>query len=400
MNAFAEFHDELRSVARELLGKVGEGPVPWDAVAGAGWPGLAAPEEFDGAGAGDAEVALLLTEVGRAAARTALPSVLALSVPALLAVGAGPVRDELLRTVIAGRGVPVVVLEAGDGWVAPGAEPPIDPRRSPAAGAAGGIGSESGSLAGAGPEPESAGHEPGSAGRELGSARLHFGPAFRLAGGVVSGAADFVLDAPAADVLLIPALDADGLAVLAAVDPGAVSVTPVPLVDATRTVGSVVADGVEPRAVWRFERQAALGARAALATACDSLGIAEAMLDATVAYVRVREQFGRPVGSFQAVKHACADMLVRVTVARNLVAEAVRGLESAGPGAEIAGSMAKSYATEAAVAVAGSAMQLHGGYGYTWESGVHTYLKRATLNRALFGTPAAHRRTLAARYRS
>ncbi|WP_067657526.1 acyl-CoA dehydrogenase [Nocardia harenae] len=378
MNAFAEFHDELRSVARELLGKAGAGPVPWDAVALAGWPGLAAPEEFDGAGAGAAEVALLLTEVGRAAARTPLPSVLALSVPALLAVGAGPVRDELLRAVIAGHGVPVVALEAGDGR-APGgawAEP-------------GGAWQESG---GARPELGGARAEPGGA-------RAGFATAFRLADGVVSGAADVVLDAPAADVLLIPALDADGAPVLAAVDPGAVSVAPVPLVDATRTVGSVVAEGVEPRAVLRFERRAALGARAALATACDSLGIAEAMLDATVAYVRVREQFGRPVGSFQAVKHACADMLVRVSVAKHLVAEAVGVLESSAPGAETAASMAKVYATEAAVAVAGAAMQLHGGYGYTWESGIHAYLKRATLNRALFGTPATHRRTLAARYR-
>ncbi|MFC8528014.1 acyl-CoA dehydrogenase family protein [Nocardia sp. NPDC057227] len=353
MSAFAEFHDELRSVARELLGKAGDGPVPWDAVARAGWPGLAVPEEFDGAGAGVAEVALLLTEAGRAAARTALPSVLALSVPALLAVGGDALRDEVLRAVVAGRRVPVVVL---------GSDSPFGE---------GGTGATASDSA-----------------------------AFRLAGGRVTGAAHFVLDAPTADLLLIPARDAGGDAVLAAVDPDAVTCTPVPLVDATRTVGSVTADGAEPRAVWRFERPFALGARAALATACDSLGIAEAMLDATVAYVRVREQFGRPVGSFQAVKHACADMLVRVTVAGHLVAEAVRALETSAPGAEISAGMAKSYATEAAVAVAGSAMQLHGGYGYTWESGIHTYLKRATLDRALFGTPAAHRRILAARYRA
>ncbi|MEV0358324.1 acyl-CoA dehydrogenase family protein [Nocardia sp. NPDC050697] len=360
MNAFAEFHDELRSVARDLLGKAGEGPVPWADVAGAGWAGLAVPEEFDGAGAGVAEVALLLTEAGRAAARTALPSVLALAVPALLAVGADPVRDGLLREVVAGRSVPIVVL--------PGDAAPVPPGAS-------GLRRDGAGLVGA-------------------------DVAFRLADGRLSGSAQFVLDAPVAELLLIPALDAAGESVLAAVEPGAVTRTPVPLVDATRSAGSVTADGVRPRGVWRVERPVALGARAALATACDALGIAEAMLDATVAYVKVREQFGRPVGSFQAVKHACADMLVRVTVAGHLVAEAVRVLEISAPGAEIACSMAKSYATEAAVAVAGSAMQLHGGYGYTWESGIHTHLKRATLDRALYGTPAAHRRTLAARYRS
>ncbi len=145
--------------------------------------------------------------------------------------------------------------------------------------------------------------------------------------------------------------------------------------------------------------------RAAVAVACDSLGLTEAMLDATVAYAKVREQFGRPIGSFQAVKHACADMLVQVSVTRELVAAAVHQLAAGDPedpedpGATVAASMAKSYACSTAVAVAGQAMQLHGGMGYTWESGIHRYLKRATLNRSLFGSPAAHRRRLAARYR-
>ncbi|MFC8043856.1 acyl-CoA dehydrogenase family protein [Nocardia sp. NPDC057353] len=367
MNAFAEFHDELRSVARQLLAE--DGAVPWDTVARAGWPGLAVPEEFDGAGAGVAEAAVLLTEVGRAAARTALPSVLALSVPALLAVGADPLRDEVLRAVVAGRTVPVVVL-SGD---------------APVAGPV-----ESGSA-----RPDSA---PASrSDNEVESSGV--AAPFRWERGLLTGTAHFVLDAPSADLLLIPVVDPDGGTVLAAVDPESVTRTPAPLVDATRTVGTVTADAVEPRAVWRFETPIALSARAALATACDSLGIAEAMLDATVAYVRVREQFGRPVGSFQAVKHACADMLVRVTVAGHLVAAAVDAVQNVAPDAETAVGMAKSYATEAAVSVAGAAMQLHGGYGYTWESGIHAHLKRATLNRALFGTPAAHRRTLAARYR-
>jgi alkylation response protein AidB-like acyl-CoA dehydrogenase len=123
------------------------------------------------------------------------------------------------------------------------------------------------------------------------------------------------------------------------------------------------------------------------------------MLDATVAYAKVRHQFGRPIGSFQAVKHACADMLVQVAVSRELAAAAVGQLAAEDPGATVASSMAKSYATSAAVDVVGRAMQLHGGMGYTWESGVHVYLKRAALNRSLFGSPAAHRRRVAGRYR-
>ena len=127
------------------------------------------------------------------------------------------------------------------------------------------------------------------------------------------------------------------------------------------------------------------------------------MLDATVGYARTRHQFGRPIGSFQAVKHACADMLVRIRLARELVDDAVQRLSVTGSAtgaidAAVAASMAKSYACGAAVDIVGKAMQLHGGMGYTWESGIHVYLKRAALNRALFGSPAAHRRRLSARY--
>ena len=114
------------------------------------------------------------------------------------------------------------------------------------------------------------------------------------------------------------------------------------------------------------------------------------------------EQFGRPIGSFQAVKHACADMLVQVAVVPRAGARAaVRGRRRDPDGPRrrgVAASMAKSYACAAAVDVAGKAMQLHGGIGYTWESGIHAYLKRAALNRALFGAPSEHRRRLATRY--
>ncbi len=122
-------------------------------------------------------------------------------------------------------------------------------------------------------------------------------------------------------------------------------------------------------------------------------GSARRCSTATVEYAGVRQQFGRPIGSFQAVKHACADMLVQIAVARRLVSAAVDAIAQ-GVDASRPASMAKSYAGESAVAIAGKAMQLHGGIGYTWESGIHVYLKRATLNRSLFGSPAAHRRRL------
>jgi alkylation response protein AidB-like acyl-CoA dehydrogenase len=132
--------------------------------------------------------------------------------------------------------------------------------------------------------------------------------------------------------------------------------------------------------------------------ACDSLGVAEAMLDATVEYAKVREQFGRPIGSFQAVKHACADMLVEVTIGRELVDAAVAAVVAGDEEAPVAVAMAKSHVTAHAVDVVGKAMQLHGGIGYTLESGVPAHLKRAALNRSLFGSPREHRRHVAGRY--
>jgi alkylation response protein AidB-like acyl-CoA dehydrogenase len=218
----------------------------------------------------------------------------------------------------------------------------------------------------------------------------------------LTGVCTFVLDAPAADHLLLPA-DDSGTPVLVAVErthPG-ISITETPLVDATRSFGDVIADAAEtdPSFVWSVRDPIAmtrLADRAAAAIACDSLGISQAMLDATVKYATVREQFGRPIGSFQAVKHACADMLVSIAIGRQLVGAAVWAVAAGGDTvAEVA--RAKSFMSATAVEIAGKAMQLHGGIGYTWESDVHVYLKRATLNRGLFGSPRWHRERLVPR---
>ncbi|MGX9673319.1 acyl-CoA dehydrogenase family protein [Mycobacterium sp. HM-7] len=203
---------------------------------------------------------------------------------------------------------------------------------------------------------------------------------------------DFIPDAEGADHVLL--VTTDGVSVVQA------HATRRPVLDETRRLATVVPDG--PAETLRFAAGATnpiglLRDRAAVAVAADSLGIAEAMLTATVEYAKVRRQFGRPIGSFQAVKHACADMLVQVAVARELVGAAVESVVRGR--ADASASMAKAYVTGMAVDVAGKAVQLHGGIGYTWESGLHVYLKRAALNRSLFGSPAAHRRQLAKRYR-
>ena len=222
---------------------------------------------------------------------------------------------------------------------------------------------------------------------------------FALDGSRLSGHAEFVPDAVGTDHLLVVTGSATGTG-LALVPSRELTVEVQPVLDETRRLATVTADAAPVATVLGFAHDrgvAALLDRAAVAIACDSLGVAEQMLTATVDYVRVRHQFGRPIGSFQAVKHACADMLVHIEVSRRLVADAV-ALVAAGGDTEIAAAMAKAHATSTAVTVAGKAMQLHGGIGYTWESGIHAYLKRAALNRSLFGSPAAHRKKLAQRY--
>jgi alkylation response protein AidB-like acyl-CoA dehydrogenase len=218
---------------------------------------------------------------------------------------------------------------------------------------------------------------------------------FSVSDGVVSGRAEFVPDAAGAETVLLLADHGGEPAIVCSPD---LTVVAQPVLDETRSLAIVTADRAAVAEAWPLPLDpAVLHDRAAAAIACDSLGVAEAMLSATVDYVKVRQQFGRPIGSFQAVKHACADMLVKTTVARHLVNAAVTRVAD-GADASVSVAMAKSYACGAAVEVAGKAMQLHGGIGYTWESGVHAYLKRAMLNRALYGSPAEHRKRLAARY--
>jgi alkylation response protein AidB-like acyl-CoA dehydrogenase len=341
---YTELHDELRGMARELLA-TGDAA----AIARAGWSDLEIPETLGGAGVTFAETAVVIEELGRVVARTKLLGT-TLGVATLLALPPDAACDSWLTTVVTGEPGPVAVLATGD---------------HPAIG-------------------------------------------FRLNGSRLCGHAEFVADAASAPLLLIPAADSAGVPVIAAVTPDTdgVTVSAQPVLDETRDLATVHADNAVVGQVWAFadDPHAAVGRlvdRAAATVAIDSLGLAETMLAATVDHVRMRRQFGRPIGSFQAVKHACADMAVRIQVSRQLVngaIAAVTGGRDADAPASRAVSMAKAHACDTAVAVVGKAMQLHGGIGYTWESGIHVYLKRATLNRALFGSPAAHRKAVAVRY--
>ena len=129
--------------------------------------------------------------------------------------------------------------------------------------------------------------------------------------------------------------------------------------------------------------------------AAEQLGLAQRCLDMTLAYVKERRQFARPVGSFQALKHRLADVWVAVSQARAASRYAAACLAAGDPDAKVAVAVAKAYCSETAVHAAQECIQLHGGIGFTWEHPAHLYLKRAKADSIAFGTPDAHRAVLA-----
>jgi alkylation response protein AidB-like acyl-CoA dehydrogenase len=223
------------------------------------------------------------------------------------------------------------------------------------------------------------------------------------------GSCGHVLDARISDLILVDARevipgDGDGrtrrvVGLVRRGDPG-VRVEPLAMTDATRCLDAVQFDDVAlaERDVVARGKDAdtlltALVNRASVAVAADSVGIARRVVNMTASYANQRKQFGRLIGSFQAVKHQAADMLVDTETSDGLVDDAVRkvGEDPTSPESTLAASMAKSHACEKAAHSVGVALQLHGGIGYTWEHDLHLFLKRATLNEQLFGSTRWHR---------
>jgi alkylation response protein AidB-like acyl-CoA dehydrogenase len=178
--------------------------------------------------------------------------------------------------------------------------------------------------------------------------------------------------------------------------PGA-AVEAQPSIDPTRRLGRVSFEGVAAEALGADA--AALRRAAAVLVAAEAVGIAERTLEMSVDYAKVRQQFGRPIGSFQAVKHRCADMAVRTEVARSITTWAALALRDGEADAAAAVHEAKALATDAALVNASDNVQNHGGMGFTWESDAHLYLKRAWVLEHQFGTRAAHLDALAASWR-
>jgi len=209
-----------------------------------------------------------------------------------------------------------------------------------------------------------------------------------------------VADALPADVLLVPADGVpSGLYLVEANAPG-VHRTPVTSLDMTRQLCDISLDNAPARQVAvGADADAAVAAgllAGATVLAAEQLGLAQRCLDLTVAYVKERRQFSRPIGSFQGLKHRLADLWTTITLAAAASRYAAACLATDDPDTPVAVALAKSACCEAAVTAAQECVQMHGGIGFTWEHPAHLYLKRAKAASLAFGTPGAHRASLAA----
>ena len=316
-----------------------------------GCAGLLIPESLGGAAASYREAAVVAEEVGRSVAPVPYLGSAVVATTALLESGdAKLLRDLASGTVTAALTIPFAA--------SPSVPVPL------------------GGVRVAAPEP----------GDPAGQTRLR---------GTVAG----VADALPADVLLVPADGVpDGLYAVDAGAPG-LTVAPVVSLDATRQLADLTLDGVPARCVASGPTAAraaaaALNAGAAM-LAAEQLGTAQQCLDMTVAYLKERHQFARPVGSFQALKHRLADIWVAITQARSAARYAAACLAAGDPDTPIAVALAKASCSDAAVHAAQECVQLHGGIGFTWEHPAHLYLKRAKSSSIGFGTADWHRATLA-----
>jgi alkylation response protein AidB-like acyl-CoA dehydrogenase len=210
-------------------------------------------------------------------------------------------------------------------------------------------------------------------------------------GWVLRGRLPAVLDGADAELLLVPVSRAEGIA-LFVVQAADTSSTSLPVVDLTRRLARFELDGVPARLVaapgdwdpdrYRDEVLALLSA--------DAVGGTAAVLDLTVDYAKTRHQFGRPIGSFQAVKHRCAEMAISTQTARVALGEALRQLEEDGSDAALYCAIAKVSCGEAYVSVTAQAIQTLGGIGFTWEHDAHLYFKRAHADNVLAGGRTSH----------
>ncbi|GIH92249.1 acyl-CoA dehydrogenase family protein [Planobispora siamensis] len=357
---YTEVEEELRASVRDLLAdrcgfdavlKRVESDTPYDMELWKtlgreiGVAGLLVPEEYGGAGASAREAAVVLEELGRAVAPVPFLTSAVLATKALLEVG----EEDLIQELASGETTAALVV--------PLAASPYRPLR----------------------ETVTVGED-----------------------GTLSGEVRGVAGADVADVLLVPVGSA-----LYRVEAEHARIEVVPSLDLTRPVATVAFSGARGEVLGHFERRKVLAFGAGL-LASEQLGVAEWCLETTLAYIKERHQFARPIGSFQAIKHRMADLWLDVVRARAAARNAADLLAApsdhlapsgasgaAGADAELAAAVAGSWCSEVALHVAEESVQLHGGIGMTWEHPVHLYLKRAKASEIALGAPGAHREAVA-----
>lgn len=331
-------HERLRAVI--------ESPAGWDEALWAslagdlGFAGLMVPEAYGGSGLGAVEMALVLEETGSALAAVPFFETAVLGAQAILLAGSEAQHAALLPELAAGRTRTAFAF-------------------TPATGS------------------------------EL-----------RLQQGRLSGTADFVTFAHVADLLIVATYD-DRLLALPVTTPG-ISIERQPNLDLTRPFARVTFDAVTvaEAAVLNNGGSAELATKRLLAVAAallaaEQTGGAAFCLSSTVAYAKQRVQFGRPIGSFQAVKHELADMMVLVEAARSAALYAAAAIDEGSAELFEAAAVARVWCSDAYQHCAAEAIQLHGGIGFTWEHHAHLYFKRARSSSTWFGDAAVHREKLA-----
>ncbi len=311
-------------------------------VDGLGIAGLLVPEEMGGLGLGALEMQVLLEECAAALYSGPVLSTAVLAPTALLASGDAPGCEDYWPSIIAGELIVAVALDDENGAVQA---------------------------------------------RQQGD------------GATLSGVKTAVIDGAIAGLLLVVAEDAEGFPGLYAVDPasGGVTLSPLDVLDRTRRQSRLVlADAPARRLGGDFsEGLERLRDVAATAAACEQVGVSQRALDLAVDYAKVREQFGKPIGSFQAIKHICAEMLVRVECMRSATTSAAKADTDLPARRSEAASVAKAYGSLAATYVTENLIQVLGGIGYTWEHPAHLYLRRAKTLQFSFGDAPYHRRRIA-----
>jgi alkylation response protein AidB-like acyl-CoA dehydrogenase len=318
----------------------------WTEMAELGWTGLAVPEEWGGQGLGIVELAVLFEEMGYALAPSPLFSNTIAGL-ALTLCGSDDLRERYLRPLAAGevRGTPAL-WDAGS---------PATP---------GGFTME------AKPDGD---------------------------GVILDGEKILVPDAASADFFLVASSDGKRHLVERGAD--GLTVTAEPAIDPTRRFSSVRFDGVRVAAADTLPGAEAdyypVFFRLCVALAAESTGIAQRTMEMAVAYAKDRQQFGRPIGAYQAVSHRCAQMLLETENARSAVYGAAWAADAEPESLPLAASTAKAYASDAGWRVPDASIQVHGGIGFTWEHDLHFFLKRGRSNAAIFGDAKWHRERVA-----